>query len=140
MRPIVRSFAIIWAVLAAIVALIFIIIASSMSANQESVVQTLVERGVAIEVARQSVATTLSVLFAFGFIALGGAVYSGLMAFLVMRENLKFPARLAVSIVGILVFVLLPGILMLIDTIRFRNGVEEKPEDSEKETSDKESV
>ena len=135
MRPVVRTFFIIWAVLASILALIFIIIASSMSANQQEVIQTLVDRGMAYQTAQESVAMTLTVLFTFGFVALAAGIYSAIMASIVVREGLKFPVRLTLSIAAIVLLILLPGILMLVDTIHTRNGVIEEPESEEPKES-----
>ncbi len=128
MRNVTRSFFIIWAVLSFLLFIVFIIIATSMSANQAEVIATLQERGMDLETAKQSVAMTLSVMFFFSFFFLADGIYSGILAALVTREGLKFPVRLVLSIFSILLLVLVPGILMLIDTIRTRNGVpEEEP-------------
>ena len=135
MRPVIRTFFIIWAVLSFLLAIIFIIIASSMSANQAEVVATLQQRGMDLQTAQESVATTLAVMFTFGFVALADGVYSAILAALVMREGLKFPARLALSIVAIVLLVILPGVLMLIDTIRTRNGVKEEETKTPEEES-----
>lgn len=130
MRPVIRTFSIIWAALAAIVALILIIVASSMMGTQADMIQVLVDKGMTFEEAQRSVASTVTVLFVMGFFALVSAIYCGIMAAFVMRDNIRFPVRLALSIVDIVLLALVPGILFLIDTIQTRDGVkaEEKEE------------
>lgn len=130
MRPVIRTFSIIWAALAAIVALILIIVASSMMGTQADLIQVLVDKGMTLEEAQRSVASTVTVLFVMGFLALVSGIYCGIMAAFVMHDNIRFPVRLALSIVDIVLLALVPGILFLIDTIQTRNGLkaEEKEE------------
>ena len=141
MKDATKTISIIWGVLATLVAIILIIVASTLTANGGPTVEQLVAGGMTEEEAYAAIAATSAVIFVFAFVSLGAAVYSVILGTLVHMKKINRVVGIVLGALAILIGSLVPGVLFIVDSVRSRdnNGLievaeEEKTEESKEET------
>ncbi|MBQ7244593.1 MAG: hypothetical protein IJS52_10405 [Bacilli bacterium] len=134
-----RTIGIIWGVLATIVALALIIVASNLSANNTATLEQLIAGGMTEEEALAAIQATAAVVFVFAFVSLGSAVYSVVLATLVYRKGLNRLVGIVLGAIAIAIFALVPGVLFIVDSLRNRTetGAKEIEEPKEEEATEK---
>ena len=134
-----RTIGIIWGVLATIVALALIIVASTLSANNTATLEQLIAGGMTEEEALAAIQATAAVVFVFAFVSLGSAVYSVVLATLVYRKGLNRLVGIVLGAIAIAIFALVPGVLFIVDSLRNRTetGAKEIEEPKEEEAAEK---
>lgn len=134
-----RTIGIIWGVLATIVALALIIVASTLSANNAATLEQLIAGGMTEEEALAAIQATAAVVFVFAFVSLGSAVYSVVLATLVYRKGLNRIVGIVLGAIAIVIFALVPGVLFIVDSVRNRTetGAKEIEEPKEEEAAEK---
>lgn len=136
MKSVTRTFCIIWAVLSLIVAIIMIVMGSSLSMGKEEAAQVLIDTmHYTHEQAILSVENTIAVLLAFGFVSIATVVYSIILAVFVSNEKIGKIPGIVMGSVGIVLGSVLPGILFIVDSVQSRGKEntekeEEKPAES----------
>ena len=134
-----RTIGIIWGVLATIVALALIIVASTLSANNTATLEQLIAGGMTEEEALAAIQATAAVVFVFAFVSLGSAVYSVVLATLVYRKGFNRLVGIVLGAIAIAIFALVPGVLFIVDSLRNRTetGAKEIEEPKEEEAAEK---
>lgn len=134
-----RTIGIIWGVLATIVALALIIVASTLSANNAATLEQLIAGGMPEEEALAAIQATAAVVFVFAFVSLGSAVYSVVLATLVYRKGINRIVGIVLGAIAIVIFALVPGVLFIVDSVRNRTetGAKEIEEPKEEEAAEK---
>ena len=130
MKSTTRTFGIIWGVLSLIVFLILIILSTTLSAGKDAAIQTLVDGGMSVEEATESVGSTIATVFTFSFLTLAAAVYALLLAILVGNPKIKKIPGIVIGAVGIALGALIPGILFV---IYYARPNKEEPEEVSEE-------
>lgn len=131
MKDATRTISIIWGVLATLVSIILIIVASTLSANGDATLEQLIANGMTEAEARAAMESTATVIFIFAFISLGAAVYSVILATLVYRKKINRILGIVLGAIAVILGALVPGVLYIVDSVMHRdmNGaieVEEK--------------
>ena len=134
-----RTIGIIWGVLATIVALALIIVASTLSANNAATLEQLIAGGMTEQEALAAIQATAAVVFVFAFVSLGSAVYSVVLATLVYRKGINRIVGIVLGAIAIVIFALVPGVLFIVDSVRNRTetGAKEIEEPKEEEAAEK---
>lgn len=134
-----RTIGIIWGVLATIVALALIIVASTLSANNAATLEQLIAGGMTEEEALAAIQATAAVVFVFAFVSLGSAVYSVVLATLVYRKGINRIVGIVLGAIAVVIFALVPGVLFIVDSVRNRTetGAKEIEEPKEEEAAEK---
>ena len=134
-----RTIGIIWGVLATIVALALIIVASTLSANNAATLEQLIAGGMTEEEALAAIQATAAVVFVFAFVSLGSAVYSVVLATLVYRKGINRIVGIVLGAIAVVIFALVPGVLFIVDSVRNRTetGAKEIEEPKEEEATEK---
>ena len=134
-----RTIGIIWGVLATIVALALIIVASTLSANNAATLEQLIAGGMTEQEALAAIQATAAVVFVFAFVSLGSAVYSVVLATLVYRKGINRIIGIVLGAIAIVIFALVPGVLFIVDSVRNRTetGAKEIEEPKEEEAAEK---
>lgn len=134
-----RTIGIIWGVLATIVALALIIVASTLSANNAATLEQLIAGGMTEQEALAAIQATAAVVFVFAFVSLGSAVYSVVLATLVYRKGINRLVGIVLGAIAIVIFALVPGVLFIVDSVRNRTetGAKEIEEPKEEEAAEK---
>ena len=137
MKSVTRTFCIIWAVLSLIVAIIMIVMGSSLSMGKEEAAQVLIDTmHDTHEQAILSVENTIAVLLAFGFVSIATVVYSIILAVFVSNEKIGKIPSIVMGSVGIVLGSVLPGILFIVDSVQTR-GKEKTEKEEEKPAESK---
>ena len=134
-----RTIGIIWGVLATIVALALIIVASTLSANNAATLEQLIAGGMTEQEALAAIQATAAVVFVFAFVSLGSAVYSVVLATLVYRKGINRIVGIVLGAIAIVIFALVPGVLFIVDSVRNRTETvaKEIEEPKEEEATEK---
>lgn len=134
-----RTIGIIWGVLATIVALALIIVASTLSANNAATLEQLIAGGMTEQEALAAIQATAAVVFVFAFVSLGSAVYSVVLATLVYRKGINRIVGIVLGAIAVVIFALVPGVLFIVDSVRNRTetGAKEIEEPKEEEAAEK---
>ena len=134
-----RTIGIIWGVLATIVALALMIVASTLSANNAATLEQLIAGGMTEEEALAAIQATAAVVFVFAFVSLGSAVYSVVLATLVYRKGINRIVGIVLGAIAVVIFALVPGVLFIVDSVRNRTetGAKEIEEPKEEEAAEK---
>ena len=134
-----RTIGIIWGVLATIVALALMIVASTLSANNAATLEQLIAGGMTEQEALAAIQATAAVVFVFAFVSLGSAVYSVVLATLVYRKGINRLVGIVLGAIAIVIFALVPGVLFIVDSVRNRTetGAKEIEEPKEEEAAEK---
>ena len=118
MKSTIRTFSIIWGILALIVAIALFIVSIVSVASKDAAVEQLVEEGYAYADAVSATETTTVLLFVFSGLSLLVTIYVFVLGAIVYKESLKKGARIALGVVALLLLILIPGILYLVDACR----------------------
>lgn len=131
-----KTISIIWGVLSTLIFIALIVLATTLSANNEATIQELINQGMSEADAKAALASTAAIIFVFAFVTLASAVYSTVLATLVNNKRINRVIGIILGALAIILGALLPGILFIVDSVRHRdnNGaiaVESKEEKKE---------
>ena len=118
MKSTIRTFSIVWGVLALIVAIALFVVSIVSVISKDAAVEQFVEEGYAYADAVSATKTTTVLLLVFSGVSLVVAIYVFILGAIVYKESLKKGARIALGVGALLLLILIPGILYLVDACR----------------------
>ena len=139
MKDATKTISIIWGVLATIVFIALLVIATTLTGNNQATLEELVSQGKSEDDAKVAIAATAAIIFVFAFIGLASAVYSVVLATLVNNKKINRTVGIILAPAAIVLGSVLPGVLYIVDSVlnRDSNGAKPIEEPKEEKTEEK---
>ncbi|MDY6392986.1 MAG: hypothetical protein SPL80_09180 [Bacilli bacterium] len=139
MKDATKTISIIWGVLATIVFIALLVIATTLTGNNQATLEELVSQGKSEDDAKVAIAATAAIIFVFAFIGLASAVYSVVLATLVNNKKINRTVGIILGAAAIVLGSVLPGVLYIVDSVlnRDKNGAKPIEEPKEEKTEEK---
>ncbi|MBR1847568.1 MAG: hypothetical protein IJ787_07640 [Bacilli bacterium] len=139
MKDATKTISIIWGVLATIVFIALLVIATTLTGNNQATLEELVSQGKSEDDAKVAIAATAAIIFVFAFIGLASAVYSVVLATLVNNKKINRTVGIILGAAAIVLGSVLPGVLYIVDSVlnRDMNGAKPIEEPKEEKTEEK---
>ena len=139
MKDATKTISIIWGVLATIVFIALLVIATTLTGNNQATLEELISQGMSEDDAKVAIAATAAIIFVFAFIGLASAVYSVVLATLVNNKKINRTVGIILGAAAIVLGSVLPGVLYIVDSVlnRDMNGAKPIEEPKEEKTEEK---
>lgn len=139
MKDATKTISIIWGVLATIVFIALLVIATTLTGNNQATLEELISQGKSEDDAKVAIAATAAIIFVFAFIGLASAVYSVVLATLVNNKKINRTVGIILGAAAIVLGSVLPGVLYIVDSVlnRDMNGAKPIEEPKEEKTEEK---
>ena len=133
MKDATKTISIIWGVLATIVFIALLVIATTLTGNNQATLEELISQGMSEDDAKVAIAATAAIIFVFAFIGLASAVYSVILATLVNNKKINRTVGIILGAAAIVLGSVLPGVLYIVDSVLNRDMNGAKPIEEPKE-------